>query len=54
LAYRLTELSQRAIGKHYGGIGSAAVSTIDRKVRARRHDVEAPLTAILRKLYFEV
>ena len=33
LACRLTELSQRAIGEHYGGIGSAAVSTIHRKVR---------------------
>ena len=31
LACRLTELSQRAIGEHDGGIGSAAVSTIHRK-----------------------
>ena len=54
LACRLTELSQRAIGKHYGGIGSAAVSTIHRKVREGRHDVEQPLTAVQRKLYFKV
>ena len=54
LACRLTELSQRAIGKHYGGVGSAAVSTIHRKVREGRHDVQQPLTAILRKLRFRV
>ena len=54
LACRLTELSQRSIGKHYGGIGSAAVSTIHRKVRDGRHDVEEPLAAVLRKLNFKV
>jgi cysteine synthase len=53
LACRLTELSQRTIGRHYGGIGPAAVSTIHRKVRDGRHDVEQPLTAILQKLYFK-
>ena len=30
-----------AAGKHYGGIGSAAVSTIHRKVRESRHDVQS-------------
>jgi REP element-mobilizing transposase RayT len=54
LACRLTELSQRAIGQHYGGIGSAAVSTIHRKVRDGRHDVGQPLAAVLRKLTFKV
>jgi hypothetical protein len=50
LACRLTELSQRAIGAHYGGIGSAAVSTIHRKVRNGQHAVEKPLAAVLQKL----
>src|SRR5208337_3109980 len=50
LACRLTELSQRVIGEHYGGICSAAVSTIHRKVRNGQHDVEKPLAAVLRKL----
>jgi hypothetical protein len=50
LACRLTELSQRAIGEHYGGIGSAAVSTIHRKVRNGQHAVEKPLAAVLQKL----
>ena len=53
LACRLTELSQRAIGKHYGGIGSAAVSTIHRKVREGKHDMGQPLAAVLRKLNFK-
>jgi len=53
LACRLTELSQRAIGKHYGGIGSAAVSTIHRKVRDGRHDVDVFLATVLRKLNFK-
>ena len=53
LACWLTELSQRAIGKHYGGLGSAAVSTIHRKVRDGQRDVAQPLTALLRKLNFE-
>ncbi len=50
LACRLTELSLRAIGAHYGGIGSAAVSTIHRKVRNGQHDVDKPLAAVLQKL----
>ncbi|MGO9108516.1 MAG: transposase [Thermoguttaceae bacterium] len=50
LACRLTELSQRAIGEHYGGIGSAAVSTIHRKVRNGQHAVEKLLAAVLQKL----
>jgi chromosomal replication initiation ATPase DnaA len=54
LACRLTELSQRAIGKHYGVIGSAAVSTIHRKVRDGKHDAGQPLAAVLRKLSFKV
>ena len=49
LACRLTALP-RAIARHYGGIGPAAVSTIRRKVREGRRDVGRPLTAILRKL----
>ena len=53
LACRLTDASQRSIGKHYGGIGSAAVSTIHRKVRDGRHDVQTPLNALLRKLKFK-
>ena len=54
LACRLTGLSQRLIGLHYGGIGSAAVSTIHRKVREGRYDVASPLNAILRKLKIKV
>jgi hypothetical protein len=40
------------IGKHSGGIGSAAVSTIHRKLRDGQHDVGQPLAAALRKLNF--
>jgi hypothetical protein len=53
LACRLTELSQRTIRKHCGHIGSAAVSTIHRKVRDGQHDVGQPLAAISRKLDFK-
>jgi hypothetical protein len=53
LACRLTELSQRAVGEHYAGIGSAAVSAIHRKVHDGRRDLEEPLATILRKLKFK-
>ena len=54
LACRLTDLSQRAIGRHHGGIGSAAVSSIHREVRDGHHDVDQPLAALPRKLNFKV
>ena len=54
LACRLTDLSQRSIGLHYGGIGSAAVSTIHRKVRDGRHAAASDLIAVLRKLKIKV
>ena len=50
LACRLTACLERSIGLHYGGIGSAAVSTIHRKVREGRYDVASPLNAILPKV----
>jgi putative transposase len=54
LACRLTGLSQRSIGLHYGGIGSAAVSTIHRKARDGRDDITSSLSAVLRKLKIKV
>ena len=39
LACRLTGLSGRAVGMHYGGISASAVSKIRRKVRQREIDI---------------
>jgi hypothetical protein len=50
LACRLTGLAQREIRRHYGGMGSAAVSMIHRKVLDGSHDLQAPLADVLRKL----
>jgi hypothetical protein len=50
LACRLTGLTQRAIGLHYGGITSAAVSTIRRKVREGDYETRPPIEAILPRL----
>jgi len=40
LACRLTGMTQRVIGAHYGGITSAAVSNIRRRLRRRRYPLE--------------
>jgi hypothetical protein len=50
LACRLTGLTQRAIGLHYGGITSAAVSTIRRKVREEGYETRPSIEAILPRL----
>jgi len=47
LACRLTELNQRAIGQHYGGITSAAVSIIRRKIREGRRDTTDAINQLL-------
>ena len=39
LACRLTGLSGRAVGMHYGGISASAVSNIRRRVRQRQKDI---------------
>jgi len=50
LACRLTGLTQRAVGLHYGGIGSAAVSVIRRKIREGRYPVGTSLDELLVEL----
>lgn len=42
LACRLTSLPQRPVGEHYGGITSAAASSIRRKIREGTYPI-APL-----------
>jgi len=50
LACRLTGLTQRAIGGHYGRISSSAVCAIHRKVREGEHAVEPALESLLAQL----
>jgi REP element-mobilizing transposase RayT len=50
LACRLSGITQRAIGAHYGGIGAAAVSTIHRKVQRADHAARAAIDALLPRL----
>ena len=50
LACRLTGLTQRAVGLHYGGITSAAVSAIRRKIREGRYPLGASLDELLAEL----
>ena len=50
LACRLTGQTQRAIGQHYGGISSAAVSTIRRKIREGNYPLAEPAEEMVRKL----
>ncbi len=50
LACRLTGQTQRAIGEHYGGITSAAVSTIRRKIC----DGQYPLAELAQKMLREL
>jgi len=50
LACILSELNQRAIGTHYGGISSAAVSTIRRKIREGKYDVAATVQRLLSRI----
>ena len=50
LACRLTGLTQRAIGGHYGGIGAAAVSTIHRKAQHADNPARAAIDVLLRRL----
>jgi hypothetical protein len=50
LACRLSGITQRAIGAHYGGIGAAAVSSIHRKVQRADHAARAAIDALLPRL----
>jgi REP element-mobilizing transposase RayT len=50
LACRLSGMTQRAIGAHYGGIGAAAVSTIHRKVQRADDASRAAIGALLPRL----
>ncbi len=50
LACRLTGATQRDIGEHYGGITSAAVSTIRRKIRAGNYPIGELVDQMARKL----
>jgi len=50
LACRLTGLTQRAIGAHYGGISSAAVSIIRRKIREGRYSVGTSVAGLVAEL----
>jgi hypothetical protein len=48
LACRMTGVSGRAVGQHYGGISSAAVSIIRRKIRQGEYEV-APVVFSLQQ-----
>jgi anti-sigma28 factor (negative regulator of flagellin synthesis) len=50
LACRLTGMNQRAVGSHYGGISSAAVSTIRRKIREGKYDVAPVVEELLAQI----
>ena len=50
LACRLTGLTQRAVGGHYGDMGSAAISVIRRKVREGKYDLASVLKRLLAKI----
>ena len=50
LACRPTGQTQRAIGEHYGGITSVAVSTIRRKIREGKYPLAEPAKKMVRKL----
>jgi hypothetical protein len=50
LSCRLTGLTGRVIGAHYGGISSAAVSTIRRKVRDGGHEACEAIESLLSRL----
>jgi len=47
LACRLTGMTGRAVGAHYGGISSAAVSVIRRNVREGKYDVAQVVQGLL-------
>jgi hypothetical protein len=49
LAYRLADLSGRAIGEHYS-IGSGAVSAIHRKVEKDWHDVLSVVNSLAARI----
>ncbi|NUQ61800.1 MAG: hypothetical protein HUU20_04885 [Pirellulales bacterium] len=50
LACRLTGATQGEIGEHYGGITSAAVSTIRRKIREGKYPIAELAEQMVRKL----
>ena len=50
LACRLTGLTQRSIGEHYGGITSAAVSNIRRRLRQGRYPYGEVVEELRRRL----
>ncbi len=50
LTCRLTGWNQRAVGQRYGGISSAAVSTIRRKIREGRYEVAPVIELLLREI----
>ena len=49
-ACRLTGMNQRAVGAHHGGISSAAVSTIRRKIREGKYDVVSVVEQLLAEI----
>jgi len=50
LACRLTGLTQRAIGEHYGAISSAAVSNIRRRIRQGQYACSQPVAKLSRAI----
>jgi REP element-mobilizing transposase RayT len=50
LTCRLAEWNQRAVGQRYGGISSAAVSTIRRKIREGHYEVAPVIESLLREI----
>ena len=50
LACRLTGMTQREIGEHYGGIGAAAVSATHRKAKRQDHAARAAVDALFPRL----
>ena len=51
LACRLTGMTGRAVGAHYGGISSAAVSIIRRKIREGNYDLVPVVRQLLAKIH---
>ncbi len=43
---RLTGQSGRAVGAHYGGVSSAAVSTIRRKIRKGQYEIASEVNGL--------
>jgi putative transposase len=50
LACRLTDMTQRAIGGHYGGISSGAVSNIRRRLQAGQYAYTDPVAKLYQRI----